>query len=310
MRESLDSSSVINQKPLLSNADNTTISKIIIRDDCDNSALFTFNKSINNSKIKMSNKTLNTEQGHWLLAKMGKKVLRPGGRELTMKLINNLKINTSDDIVEFAPGMGFTAAVALNKNPKSYTGIELNEEAASILRKTIHGKDRKIVIANAAKSTLAEKSADKVYGEAMLTMQADHRKSEIISEAHRILKSGGLYGIHELGLTPNNLDEKTKAVIQKELSQVIKVNARPLTVSEWSELLEKEGFKIVKIETNSMSLLETKRVIEDEGIFRTIKIVFNLLTHPKDRAHVMDMYRTFRKYKEHLNAVAIVAEKI
>lgn len=26
-------------------------------------------------------------QGHWLLAKMGKRVLRPGGRELTEKLV-------------------------------------------------------------------------------------------------------------------------------------------------------------------------------------------------------------------------------
>ena len=31
--------------------------------------------------------TLNQKQGHWILAKLGKRVLRPGGRELTEKLI-------------------------------------------------------------------------------------------------------------------------------------------------------------------------------------------------------------------------------
>ena len=219
----------------------------------------------------MSNKIINTEQGHWILAKMGKKVLRPGGKELTLKLIDNLKIKQSDDIVEFAPGLGYTASVTLQKNPKTYTGIELNEEAANNLRKIIKGEGRKIIIGNAADSTLEENFANIVYGEAMLTMHADHRKSEIIHEAHRILKKGGLYGIHELGLYPNELAGDVKNEIQMQLAQTIKVNARPLTQSEWTSLLEKEGFKIVYVETNSMSLLESKRVIDDEGFFRSLK---------------------------------------
>ena len=127
----------------------------------------------------MSNQTINREQGHWILAKMGKKVLRPGGKELTMKLIHNLDITPDDDIVEFAPGLGFTASVALENQPKSYTGIELNEAAAAILRKTIYGENRKIIIGNAADSSLEDEVADIVYGEAMLTMQADHRKAAI-----------------------------------------------------------------------------------------------------------------------------------
>lgn len=257
----------------------------------------------------MPNTTLNTEQGHWLLAKMGKKVLRPGGKELTMKLMDSLMINGHDDMVEFAPGLGFTASVALKNNPKSYTGVELNEEAAGILRKTLRGKTCKIIIGNAANSTLEDNSADKVYGEAMLTMQAAPRKSEIIREAVRILKKGGRYGVHELSLQPDDIDETTKAKIQKELAHVIKVNARPLTVSEWKDLLEKEGLKVIKVETNPMHLLEPKRIVADEGLFRTLKIMFNLLTHPKERKRILAMRRTFAKYKNHLEAVAIVAEK-
>lgn len=253
--------------------------------------------------------SVDKKQGHWILAKMGKKVLRPGGKELTIKLIQNLKITAKDDIVEFAPGLGFTAVIALRYNPKTYTGIELNEEAANALRKTINGKDRKIIVGNAADSTLQKDAYSKVYGEAMLTMQADHRKSEIIKEAHRILNSGGLYGIHELGLQPEDISEEKKAEIQRELAKVIKVNARPLTVSEWSTLLTKEGFKILNIETNPMHLIESKRMIEDEGFIRTLKIAFNILTHPKERKRVLAMQKVFRKYQDHLNAVSIVAEK-
>src|SRR5690606_31048126 len=140
------------------------------------------------------------------------------------------------------------------------------------------------------------------------TMQADHRKSEIIREAHRILKPGGLYGIHELGLQPDHLPDALKAEIQRELARVIKVNARPLTIAEWSTLLEKEGFRVARIEINPMSLLETKRILDDEGLLRTLKITYNILTHPRERKRILEMRKVFRKYQQHLNAVSIVAE--
>ena len=252
---------------------------------------------------------MNTSQGHWILAKMGKRVLRPGGKELSMKMIEGLNISHNDDVVEFAPGLGFTAGITLGKNPKSYTGVELNEEAAGILKNRLKGKDFKIIIGNAAESTLESNSVDKVYGEAMLTMHADHRKSEIIREAHRILKPGGIYAIHELGLTPDDISSEKKSHIQQELAKAIKVNARPLTASEWTELLEQEGFLVKKIETNPMHLLEPKRMIDDEGFFRTLKIVFNILTNPSARKRILAMRRVFRTYQNHLNAVAIIAEK-
>lgn len=212
---------------------------------------------------------------------MGKKVLRPGGKDLTLKLIKGLSISSGDRVIEFAPGIGFTAFKVLEKNPKLYTGIELNEEAAHNLRKKINGENRSIIIGNASGVPLENNCADKLCGEAMLTMQADHKKSAIIKEAHRLLRKGGLYGIHELGLTPDHIDEKEKAEIQHELALCIKVNARPLTQPEWINLLEKEGFRIKEIKTNPMLLLETKRIVDDEGLFRTLKIGFNIIRQPK-----------------------------
>lgn len=258
----------------------------------------------------MSNKIIDAAQGHWLLAKMGKKVLRPGGKDLTLKLINGLSFTSEDRVIEFAPGLGYTAFKVLGKNPKSYTGVELNEEAASGLRKKIIGKNRSIIIGNASQVPLPDGSADKVYGEAMLTMQADHRKSAIIKEAYRLLKKGGLYGIHELGLAPDNLDKETKAKIQHELALCIKVNARPLTQSEWVAILENEGFRIVEIKTNPMLLLDTKRIIDDEGLFRSLKIGFNIIRQPKARRRISEMRCVFNRYKKQMNAIAIVAEKI
>ncbi len=256
-----------------------------------------------------ANQTLNADQGHWLLAKMGKKVLRPGGKELTMQLMSELDVKPTDDLVEFAPGLGFTAQIALARHPKSYKGVELNEEAAAILRKKLTGPDREIVIGNACCSPLKDESADKVYGEAMLTMQADHRKAEIIREAHRLLRPGGLYGIHEIALTPDAIPAADKKQIQRDLAETLKVNARPLTQAEWTAMLEAEGFTVTRVMTNPMHLLEPSRIIDDEGVFRTLRIIFNILTQPKARTRILAMRRVFRKYEQHMSAIAIVARK-
>jgi SAM-dependent methyltransferase len=249
-------------------------------------------------------------QGHWVLAKMGKKVLRPGGRELTKKLIEALHINQKDDLVEFAPGLGFTASMALEKHPGTYTGIDANEDAVKHLRKTISGQNHKIILGNAAQTPLDSNSVTKVYGEAMLTMHADHRKSEIIREAYRILKPGGLYAIHELGLTPNYLADDLKADIQKDLAMSIRVNARPLTPDEWKRILTSEGFEIQYVATNQMYLLEPMRMIEDEGMLRTLKIGLNILRNGAARKRVLEMYHVFRKHAAHMNAIVLVGKKI
>lgn len=45
-------------------------------------------------------------QEHWVLARAGKKVLRPGGIELTRQMLDALAIGPQDRVVEFAPGLG------------------------------------------------------------------------------------------------------------------------------------------------------------------------------------------------------------
>lgn len=258
----------------------------------------------------MDTKDFEKAQGHWILAKMGKRVLRPGGKELTNKLVQGINITSQDDIVEFAPGIGYTAGLTIQKEPKSYVGIDEDKDVIKMLSGNLKGPNISFINANAANTNLPDNSKDKIYGEAMLTMHADHRKSDIIKEAYRVLKPGGLYAIHELGLTPNELSEETKATIQKDLALCIKVNARPLTENEWTELLKREGFKVIKIEHNSMSLLESSRIIDDEGFFRALKIYFNILTHSKARKRINEMSCTFKKYKKNMDAIVIIAEKV
>lgn len=244
--------------------------------------------------------------GHWLLAQMGKRVLRPGGLELTQKMLAELKIQADDAVVEFAPGLGVTARFALGRQPASYIGIERNEVAAQQVRRYLSGLNRQCLVGVAEETGLPDRSATVVNGEAMLTMQAPDKKIQIVREAARLLKPGGRYGIHELCLQPDDLPDSKKEAISRALSETIRIGARPQTVAEWKTLLEAEGFTIASQVTAPMHLLEPKRLIQDEGFGGFLRFIWNVVRNPVARRRILGMRAIFRSHAESLSAVTMV----
>jgi ubiquinone/menaquinone biosynthesis C-methylase UbiE len=247
-------------------------------------------------------------QSYELLSKIGKKVLRPGGREMTVQMLEDLSINSNDSIVEFAPGSGFSAKLLLNKDFLHYYGVERDAERISELQASFLNQSMEFICGDAENTHLPSESVDKVFGEAMLSMHANQRKERIIKEASRVLKKEGLYAIQELELSVENNDQEHE--IQKELAIVSRVNARPQTIEEWSNLLESAGFKIIDVKRRPLRILEPLRIIEDEGFVQTFRIMFNVLKSKKIRKRVLEMRRTFKKYDSYLNAVVIIAKKV
>lgn len=250
-------------------------------------------------------------QGHWLLARIGKHVLRPGGKKLTERMLANADI-AGKDVVEFAPGLGLTTRAILERDPKSYRGVDRDPQVVDIISKLTSEKatiPASCVQRDAADTGLESNSADVVIGEAMLTMQTERGKQAIVGEAFRLLRAGGTYSIHELGLQPDNLDESVKDEVRKALARSIKVNARPLTEQEWRELLEAEGFEVLWRGKEPMALLDMKRNIADEGIGGVLRILRNVLGNKDIRARVLNMKRTFDKYSNELTGIAFVVRK-
>ncbi len=254
---------------------------------------------------------LRTEKmpGHWVLARLGKRVLRPGGMQLTRRMLKALRIERGDDVVEFAPGMGVTARLTVELDPASYTAVERDEAAARIVGGYLKGDGQRCVVGSASDTGLPEQSATVVYGEAMLTMQTEETKRDIVQEAHRLLKSGGRYGIHEMCLMLDNLDETTRKETERALTGVVHHGVRPLAVSEWRSLLESEGFEVQSVDMASMSLLEPRRLISDEGFAGALRFAWNVLCDSEARRRVFEMRSVFRRYRKQLGAVALVANK-
>src|SRR5574340_979554 len=209
--------------------------------------------------------------GHLLLAGLGKKVLRPGGAELTTTMLRHVRLRGAD-VVEFAPGRGATAAHILEHLPHSYIGVERDRDAA-------------------------------IAGESMLSMRTDRAKSVIMREACRVLRPGGRYAIHELALTPDDLTGEIKENVRTALARSARVNARPLTVAEWTLLCADHGLRVDHVDHAPMTLLEPRRLIADEGVIGAARFVWHLLRDGTARRRILSMRATFRRYRSSLTAV-------
>ena len=247
--------------------------------------------------------------GHWVLARLGKRVLRPGGMELTRRMIAALTIVSADDVVEFAPGLGITAQLALKRGPASYTAVERDPAAAAIVNSYLKEATQTCVTGSADQTGLPGEVATVVYGEAMLTMQTSEMKRRIVREARRLLKRGGRYAIHEMCLVGDDLDEDRKKEINQALSRTIHVGVRALSVSEWRTLMQAEGFEVEVEARAPMHLLEPKRLLGDEGLKGTVRFIRNIVRDRESRERVLMMRKVFRRYQANLAAVMMICVK-
>ena len=248
-------------------------------------------------------------QGHWLLAKLGKRILRPGGLALTAKLLEQAKPTADDDIVELGPGVGATAEVLLRANPRSYRGVDPNPVGRDAVKNILKKHPRAdYVVADARDTGFDDASADLVVGEAMLTIQDDAGKNVIVAEAARLLRPGGRYAIHEMAWLPDHTDEERETA-RRELSRVIKVGARPLTLEGWTELLATHGLEAEWHDRAPLHLLEPRRIVSDEGLWGALRFWNNARRIPGARDRLKAMRQGFQLQGKLMGGIVILARK-
>ncbi len=249
---------------------------------------------------------------HWLMARLGKRVLRPGGLETTRWLLERLAVTGTDDVVELAPGLGLTARALVVAGPRTYLGVERDTEAAAAARRAIASTGHvsaSVVLGDAASLPLMDDAASVVVGEAMLSMQTLSKKAAMMREAARVLRPGGRYGIHELAIGVDDMPSREIERVQQDLSKAIRVGVRIGTVGEWRGWLGEAGFDAAHVKTAPMRLLEPDRLIEDEGAAGAARFLFNALRSPRSLRRLREVRAAFRRHRDVLCAVAIVGKR-
>jgi SAM-dependent methyltransferase len=244
--------------------------------------------------------------GHWFLARLGKKVLRPGGIELTKQILKALELKRGCAVLEFAPGLGVTTGLIEACDPGSYCGIDLDEKVIENLVSRFPASYR-FIHGDISRTPLPDACCDRIVSEAVFTMHGDEAKAAMLREAFRLLKPGGRMALHEIAGEFREPDSLRSA--QKDLSREIRVNARPIPESAWRELAEQAGFTLAHHTTAPFALLEPARLLRDEGAFGMLRMAWNLLTLPGALKRFRSMRKHFAGMAPSLRALGMVLQK-
>ncbi len=251
-----------------------------------------------------------TMPAHWLLARLGKRVMRPGGLPVTRAMLAGLSVGPGDDVVDLAPGLGVTAGMVLAEfSPSSYIGLERGEEEAARSRTLARDPRHQCLVARPDATGLPDGAASVVFGEAVLTLETDETKERIIAEAGRLLRPGGWLGLHELLLTPEDLPASDKDEIKETLTRVLRVRARPLTLPEWRALLEAGGFEVTHQSSAPLLLLSPATFVRDEGGMGTLRFLGRAVREPGALRRLGQIFMTFQRYRRQIGSVALVARR-
>ncbi len=245
--------------------------------------------------------------GHTLLADLGKKRLRPGGKIATNWLFEKIDLNDKK-MLEVACNMGTTSIELALKNDVEIDAIDLDPIA---LTKAVQSAKKlklehkiNFMQANALKLPFDHNTYDCVLNEAMLTMLSNTNKEKAIQNYYDVLKPGGMLLTHDVCLLTDDITLQKQII--KDLSRAIHVHVEPKTVKEWEKSFSK--FSSVQSFHGYMTLMNIKGMVDDEGLFNTLSIVRKGLfgKHKKQFKH---MFKVFKKYKKHLGFIAICSVK-
>ena len=242
---------------------------------------------------------------HVVLAAAGKTVLRPGGRFATEQLFQWANFKPGETVLELASGLGNSAIALAKRYDVQVLGLEKDPDRVATAQAKAHlaGLDQQVqfVQGNIFQLEAISTSFDYVLAEAILTMQSPAGKAQILAGVCNRLKVDGKFLSHEL-LACDHLES-----LHRDLTQVMRVNATPLSKLGWVNTFSQAGLAVTQQQTGAMRLLNPDQMLRDEGVVHTTQIVWNILTQPTIRDRLLSMRRVLTQHQQDLGYITLCA---
>lgn len=239
-------------------------------------------------------------KGHEVLAALGKRRLRPGGKPATDWLIDGVDWK-GKKVLEVACNRGTTLA-ELARRGAQVTGLDLDsqvlgEAEANFTKAGLKGR---FVAGDALALPFGDGEFDVVVNEAMLTMLSRSDRAKALKEYNRVLKPGGLLLTHDVAYTAQDPSS--------DISKAVGMAVAPERPQEWVSQLEAAGFKS-RNKLFPFTVGTFGGWIQDEGLGNFLKMLIKLPFSPV-KGHLVKMRKLFARHRGQMRAFVSISEKL
>lgn len=251
-----------------------------------------------------------TANFHKVLEQAGKTVLRPGGSAATEQLLNWAQLDKSAKVIELAAGLGYSSRKIANQFG---CHVLLTDQDQSRLEKAQeevqkHGLGDYIqcrqVNMFSLDETLAEQVFDCAITEASLTHYVTAKKVDFFRSVAPHTKH---FLLHEVYLRCEDSEQQKQT--RQNISKTLHIGFCPETLEGWRNLLTEAGFEVEHESTGPLAVLDPSQIFKDEGLWRAVKIVWNLLTHKTLRERVLSARAVMLQHGDDLGFVIMSATR-
>lgn len=186
------------------------------------------------------------------LAELGKGNIHPHGEAATGILIEALKIQNGNKILEIGCGTGETMVRILSMYNVSVDGIDILPEMLekAKLRLKITGlKNRGKVITGLLDNSLPFESGsyDRIYSESVLGFQTEEAVRKLVKEIYRVLKKGGLFAANDAIWKKNTSKEDIERINNSCIEDfgLSQASEQHWSLDNWNDLYTEAGFEIL-----------------------------------------------------------------
>lgn len=238
--------------------------------------------------------------------------IHPAGASASRRLIDSLKIDHGQQILELGCGTGNTMRRLMHHSKVHVVGIDLLDEMLLGSRSRLQKISGKYSLIRACTTALPfrDEIFDRVYAESVLGIQTVSDIRRILSEVMRVLRPGGLFVANEAIWRPGVTQSEVSAINQlSEVDFGLRPASQPaLSVDDWLAEIANAGF----IADSASRLHPQAWQTSSRAKVARLARCFRLISSPKSWRHDLTYRKrlaTHRKHGPKIEARLFVARK-
>jgi len=241
-----------------------------------------------------------------LLAVLGKKVIRPGGRGSSETIYRMAGLQASRNVLDVGCGVGTTAIEIASRFGCRVTAVDIDnrmiEYAGNNIRRTGVADNITLRQGDIQALPFPDDSFDVVTIEAVSMFTGDQQES--IREAVRVCKPGGYVFDHEFVWTippPANLRQVFDSMVCTGISFE--------TGREWSSLHQAAGQQHIQVVPVPFDVLTPRGLLRDEGITGTAAFIGRTISRWTYIARMAWLIGVLARVSPYLGSVVVASAK-